>query len=150
MEQKSVEIIASELMGEFDEHRKAIKSMIADLERIKAKIDRVIPDTLDARYIRFFEEKVKSVTNLFNSLLEMRKEITKSVREELELRNKISGSKDRTQELEDLLDIRQMAEKVEDFRSNKLKLLKKLDVEEDKIEIPEGVKIPGINIGIIS
>jgi hypothetical protein len=150
MEQKSVEIIASELLVEFDEHRKAIKSMITDLEKIKAKIDRVIPDTLDARYIRFFEEKVKSVTNLFNSLLEMRKEITKSVREELELRNRISGPKDKLQELEDLLDIRQMAEKVEDFRAKKLTLLKKLDDDEDKIEIPEGVKIPGVNIGIIS
>ena len=61
------------LLKEYDDHRDAIKSMIADLEKIRVRVDTLIPDNLDARYMRFFEEKVKSITALFNSLLEMRK-----------------------------------------------------------------------------
>ncbi|MHA1872736.1 MAG: hypothetical protein ACTSVB_01370, partial [Candidatus Heimdallarchaeaceae archaeon] len=85
MELKQVE----HLLEEFNDHRVAIKEMIDELNVIKKNIDRLIPASLDARYIRFFEEKVKSITNLFNSLLDMRKEIVKSVREEIDLRRKL-------------------------------------------------------------
>ena len=47
------------LLEEFNDHRNAIKVMIEEMNGIKANIDRLIPTTLDARYVRFFEEKVK-------------------------------------------------------------------------------------------
>jgi len=67
----------NELLSQFEEHRKAIHEMIQHVEKIKSKIDKLIPDKLDARYIRYFEEKVKSITGLFNTILDMRKEIAK-------------------------------------------------------------------------
>ena len=82
-------IKVDELLKEYDEHRIAIKVMIADLEALKDNIDRIIPTTLEARYVRFFEEKIKTVTSLFNALLEMRKEIARSVKEEIEIRRKV-------------------------------------------------------------
>jgi hypothetical protein len=136
-----------ELLKEFYEHREAIKNMIKDLEQLKMRIDSLFPATLDARYIRFFEEKVKTITSLFNSLLEMRKEIAKNVREEIEIRSKMpEGSPE--EEIEKYLDVRKMADKIEDFRRNAA--CASAELEKISTDIPDGVKIPGVNVGIIS
>ena len=74
--------------------------------------------------IRFFEEKVKTLTSFFSILLEMRKEITKNLKEEIELRRKTSVD-DKLGSIEEYLDIRGFASKVEDFRKRKEKLQKK-------------------------
>ena len=140
IQQKRIEY----LLKEYDDHRDAIKSMIVDLEKIRVKIDTLIPDQLDARYMRFFEEKVKSVTALFISLLEMRKEIAKSVKDEIEIRRRIRD-KDKLIDLEDMLDVRSMVEKVEKFKEDTEKLkanrLKKLG----KLKSDETIVIPGMN-----
>lgn len=136
---------AERLLEEFEDHRKAIKEMIVELNGIKANIDRLIPTTLDARYIRFFEEKVKSITQLFNSLLEMRKEITKSVREEIDLRRKIDA-KDGIEEIEDLIDIRKIAEKVETFKVDQQKFKDK--IEKHDLTDYTDIEIPGVNAAI--
>lgn len=113
--------IISDLLDEFRDHRNAIMNMIGDLEGIKSQIDRLIPERLDARYVRFFEEKVKSITALFNALLDMRKELTKSLKDEIEIRRKIditSGG----QTLTEIIDIRDIAAKVERFKKKQEKL----------------------------
>jgi len=124
--------IIADLLNEFREHRNAIMSMIEDLEGIKSQIDRLIPASLDARYVRFFEEKVKSITALFNALLDMRKELTKSLKDEIEIRRKIditSGG----QTLTEIIDIRDIAAKVERFRK-KQEQLKSKSIETAKKE----------------
>jgi hypothetical protein len=132
-----------ELLTEFDVHRREIKKMITDLEVIKENVDRLIPTSLDARYIRYFEEKVKSITGLFNSLLEMRKEIAKSVKDEIEIRRKVTKAEGEI-ELEDMLDIRKMASKIDEFKKEKERLQNKR-IKSTKKEKIEGVEIPGIN-----
>ena len=123
MEKTNHEII-NDLLLEFQEHRDSIREMINDLEEIKANVDRLIPKKLDARYARFFEEKVKSVTELFKTLLEMRKEIQKSLKEEIDLRRKITVD-ETEQDIETVLDIRNIARKIEDFKDTKESLRKK-------------------------
>jgi hypothetical protein len=136
-----------ELLKEFYVHRDAVKCMIADLEKLKERIDKLFPETLDARYIRFFEEKIKTITSLFTSLLEMRKEIAKNVKEEIEIRSRMSDDTPE-EEIEKYLDVRKMADRVEEFRRSAECTAQKLrDTPE---EIPENVKIPGVNVGIIS
>lgn len=124
MEEKTNNEIIYELLLEFKEHRNSIKEMINDLEEIKVNVDRLIPKKLDARYVRFFEEKVKSVTELFRTLLEMRKEIQKSLKEEIDLRRKITVH-EKDNSIEDTLDIRGIANKIEDFKSKRDTLRKK-------------------------
>jgi len=133
------------LLLEFDEHRKAIKEMIKELDSIKKKIDKLIPTSLDARYIRFFEEKVKSITNLFNSLLEMRKEIVKSVREEIDLRRKLE-TKGGIEEIENIIDIRKVAQKVESFQEKQREF--KENIVRKNLEDYEGIEIPGVNTSV--
>ena len=77
--------IYDDLIKEFMSQRNAIKEMINDLEQIKSKIDTLFPQQLDKRYMRFFEEKIKSVTELFKVILDMRKEIIKNTKDEFEL-----------------------------------------------------------------
>jgi len=132
------------LLNEYDDHRDAIKSMIVDLEKIRVRIDTLIPDQLDARYMRFFEEKVKSITGLFNSLLEMRKEIAKSVKDEIEIRRKIK-SDDEMIDIEDMLDVRSMATKIDKFKEETEKVHRgRLKVIKDQI-VDEEIEIPGLS-----
>jgi len=139
------EELLDELLAEYREHRLEIKKMIKELDDIKEKIDRLIPTSLDARYLRFFEEKVKTITSLFNALLDMRKEITKSVKEEIEIRRKVT-TKSGEEEIEDLIDIRRAAEKIEEFKREQEEYKKK--IKEHNIEEFTDIEIPGINTAI--
>ena len=118
------EQLVAELLNEFKIHRDAIMDMIGDLEKIKINIDRLLPENLDARYVRFFEEKVKSMTALFNALLDMRKEITKSLKDEIEIRRKVHYS-EKARDISDVIDIRGLVNKVEDLQKKKEKIKKK-------------------------
>jgi len=131
------------LLKEYDTHRDAIRAMIEDLERIRVRIDTLIPDNLDARYMRFFEEKVKSITALFNSLLDMRKEIAKSIKDEIEIRRKIKND-DELIDIEDMLDVRSMASKIDQFKVDNRKVQKKRLQVIDKQTIDAGIEIPGL------
>ena len=116
--------IIEELLQEFKKQRNAIMEMITDLETIKKNVDKLFPDSLDARYMRFFEEKVKSVTELFKTLLDMRKEISKNLKDEIDLRRKLE-IKDTIEDLEKIIDIRGLANKVESFKKRRDKATEK-------------------------
>ena len=130
-----------ELLKEYDDHRDAIKMMIKDLEALKENIDRIIPTTLEARYVRFFEEKIKTITSLFNALLEMRKEIARSVKEEIEIRRKVERN-DSDYELEDIFNVRDFADKIDDFKEEQRKL--RSNVKHKELKDYTGIDIPGI------
>ena len=125
-----------ELLNEFALHRDEIKKMIVEVDDLRQDIDKLIPKKLDARYIRFFEEKVKSMTNFFSALLDMRKEIIKSIKDEIELRRKLGAAGD-TIDVENAIDIRAVAEKIEQFQKKsahlKEKRLKRAKEDTDQI-----------------
>jgi cellulose biosynthesis protein BcsQ len=135
------EEIINELLTEFKGHRAAIMEMIVDIEKLKDKIDTLLPDRLDARYVRFFEEKVKTATEFFKTLLEMRKEIQKSLKDEIDLRRKINVHES-SLEIEDIINIRSLASKVEEFKRKKDELTAKSveEAQEATDEIAEHVK----------
>lgn len=134
--------LLDKLLDEFEEQRIEIKAMISDLERLRGKIDLLLPEQLDARFMRFFEEKVKTLTSFFSILLDMRKEITKNLKEEIELRRKFKDEGE-LGGIEEYLDIRHFASKVEDFRRKKAKMQKgrEGDVEKDMKELDKIVSI---------
>jgi hypothetical protein len=136
--------IIEKLIIQFEDQRTAILEMIGQLESIKEKIDLLIPDTLDKRYLRFFEEKVKTITNLFTTLLEMRKEISKNLKEEIEIRRKIV-MKESDYDFESTIDVRKIADKIEDFKKKRDVMKDKLDKSIEKSMTKDGVEIPGIN-----
>jgi uncharacterized protein YukE len=104
------------LLVEYKEQREELKSMILELRKYKDKIGKIFPDNLDHRYVRYFEEKVKAVTELYKAILDIRKEISKNIKDEMEFRRKISP---KNNEDEDMNDIRKMVHIVEQY--NKIK-----------------------------
>lgn len=98
------------LISEFKENRDALKAMILDLEKLKEKVYVLFPDRVDNRYIQFFEEKVKATTALFNAILDIRKEINKSLKDEIELKRRLDENENGEVES---VDIRSLAAKIE-------------------------------------
>jgi len=113
-------VIVDDLLKEFKEQRDALKEMITDLEKIKIKVDSLFPDNLTKRSIMYFEQKVKASTELFKALLDMRKEITKSVKDEIELRRKIIRGEE--EDIDDLLNIREITRRVEKLQEKNKKV----------------------------
>lgn len=126
------------LLSEFAQNRDEIKKMILEVDELRISIDKLIPKKLDVRYIHFFEEKVKSMTGFFATLLDMRKEIIKSIKDEIEIRRKL-GAGDSSLDIESAIDIRSVAEKVEQFR-HKADDLKKARLKKAKEETDMIVK----------
>ena len=119
-----------DLIKEFKDQRDALKLMIVDLEKIKARVDTLLPESLDKRYIRFFEEKIKSITELFRTILDMRKEIAKNAKDEFELRKKVSGPDN--DDYEGVFDIRKIAQRVERLSMDKLAIEQKLTLPDEQ------------------
>jgi hypothetical protein len=132
---------AEQLLREFKKQRDDIVKMVEEVEVLKMNISKLFPEKMDGRYSHLFEEKIKTMTAFFNVLLDMRKEIIKSLKDEFELRKKVDQEELGESELEGLLDIRKITEKVELFRKKKGKFEKGPEIDLEK----EGIKIPGIN-----
>jgi hypothetical protein len=130
--------IFDELLTEYVEHRKQIKILIADLEHLRTRVETILPETYDKRYRFIFEEKIKAITILFSTILEMRKEIAKSIKDEFELRKKLVKS-DALEDLEDMLDVRKIARKVDEFRKDKDQLEQTFEKLEKQKEEKEGI-----------
>jgi len=135
--------VIEKLLEEFQSHRQAIMVMVQDLEALKKNIDSLFPKNLDQRYVKFFEEKIKTITEFFKAILEMRKEIQKSLKDEIELRRKID-IEEKEKDLGKLLNVRELSDKIMSFQQEKEKLkktlLKKAQSETDEIADTLGVK----------
>ena len=77
------------LLDEYQEQRVSLKAIITDLEKFRIKIEKLFPESMDNRYVRFFDEKVKAVTELYKAILDIRKEITKNIKDEFDLVRKL-------------------------------------------------------------
>jgi len=115
------EIIIQVLLDDFQQQRLALLQMISDVEELKANINNLFPEKLDARYSRFFEDKVKTAVSMFNVLLDIRKELLKTTKDEIDIRRRVVGKGD----LNDLIDVRKLAKKIENFDGAKDRLQKK-------------------------
>lgn len=104
------------LLDEYASVRSELRAMIVELESISNSISSIFPAKFDIRYKRVFEEKIHIVTELFQTLLSLRQEIAKSLKTEIELREKITG-KDIEEDLNSL-DIRSILKLVESNMSN--------------------------------
>ena len=125
-------IIVEKLLEEFKEQRDALKEMITDLEKIKTKVDTLFPDNLTKRSVMYFEQKVKATTELFKALLDMRKEITKGVKDEIEIRRKVIRGEE--EDIETLLNIREITRRVENLQKKKEKVE---DIIKDEDPMPD-------------
>ncbi len=112
------------LLEEYEVQRNELKSMVKDLEELHASIDRLFPQKLDSRYNHLFQEKVKATTEFFKAILDMRKEILKTVKDEVEMRRKLDLGEEDT-DVANSVDIAGIAKKVKKFQDKSDALQKK-------------------------
>lgn len=131
-----VDNITDQLLKEFRENREKLQEMIVEIETVREGIEKLFPDKLEARYKYLFEERVKTVVSVFTTLLDIRKEIARTLKDELDVRRKLSGDLS-DDEIEDMIDVRRLAKKVEQLQKKKEKSEAKLELENLKKEEPE-------------
>jgi len=119
-------ITIDDLLEEYNNNRQELKKMIQDLEKVKEGIESLFPERFDVRYRRLFEEKVKAATELFKALLDMRKELSKSLKDEIEMRRKLDQQQEEDMEVQ--FNVRALADAVDKMNKEK----HKEDLEEDK------------------
>ena len=116
------------LLDEYREQRTALKKMIEELEKVKENISRLFPESMDKRYLYAFEQKVKSATELFKAILEIRKEVSKNIKDEIEIRRKLGEGGLGGEDEETDVSIAKMAKKVEELNSGREQKEKVIDL----------------------
>lgn len=104
-----------QLLEKYRKSRDELLTIIEEIEELKTNIKKLFPtEKLDNRHIRLFEEKIKTTTNLFQLILDIRKEYSRQIAQELELRNKLGNNED------DFLgvNIRDLVKKISDVDFN--------------------------------
>jgi uncharacterized coiled-coil DUF342 family protein len=105
------------LLGQFSESREELSKYMGEVEDIRKKVEAIFPTTTDFRNKFVLEEKIKAMSAFYSTLLNIRQEFNKSIKEEIELRRKMSSTRDGTGE--DKLDLRAIASMVEEELKNK-------------------------------
>ena len=111
MSEKDFSQVVNSLLEEYAEQRTELKNMITGLETLRVKVPELIPDALTKRNAMFLEEKFKAATGIYNSILDVRKELSKILKDEIELRRKLKDQDDEDGEFN--FDIRQITRQVE-------------------------------------
>ena len=135
-----------ELLTQFAVQRNAIQSMIDEVEALRTQVSQLFPETIDARTRKFLEEKVKTMVGFYNVLLDMRKEISKSIKEEMDMRRRLTDEELDLEDVDSLLDIGSLAKKVEKFQDQKIKIQnKRIEDQKGIDELEEkGIDVPGM------
>jgi len=128
------------LFVEMKRVRDSIFNMITELETLSKSISTMFPETLNYKSRWVFEEKVKATTEMFKALLDMRKEVIKSFKDEIEIRRKIKKEVDGELDLEDMFNIRELASKVVKFQK-KVSNIKSTKDEKDENDEKEKIGI---------
>lgn len=103
------------LLEKITESRDKLEEYISSAEKLKGSVEKIFPEKLtDARAKWTIEERLKTATGFYDSLLKLRQELHKTIKDEIEIRRKIS---DRDKgDKED--DIRRIVEALEENKEN--------------------------------
>ena len=141
-----IDPIIENLLKEFKKQRDQIEGMVEEVEKMRSQVSLLFPETIDMRTRKFLEDKVKTMVGFYNILLDMRKEIGKSIKEELDVRRRLEDGDMDINDIEEMLDISEMAKTVEKFKQKKdhvqdkrMSKYKGLDELKEK-----GIEIPGL------
>jgi len=119
-----------ELLQKFSDSRDQLSVYMGEVDKIRLKVEAIFPSNADYRNKFVLEEKIKAMSSFFSTLLNIRQEFNKSIKEEIEMRRKLVSSENGKGK--DDIDMRELASMVED-QMNK----SKPQLEETEIEITE-------------
>ena len=107
-----------QLLTELTNSRAELTNYITDVGALRQKVGQMFPETLDFRNRYVLDEKIKVMSSFYGVLLNLRQEINKTIKEEIEIRRKLKpGTGD-----EEGVDIRALADMVEKHNETSKKL----------------------------
>lgn len=115
------------LLGRYRESRSKLETYSSNVESLLDKVSSLFPTTLDYKNRFILEEKIKTSSNFYNTLLSLRQEINKTYMSEIEMRRKLQGG-DEDENAQ--VDIRKIAEEVENSMKQRDKEAKKEESEQ--------------------
>ena len=125
-----------ELLEKISGSRKELEEDLVDVRKLKDKLETLFPTELNFRNKHILEEKIKTVTGFYSTILNYRQEINKSLTSEIEIRRRLNakGGDEQT------FNIRELAHEIEEARSQKVVFEREKESEyapEEKIEKAE-------------
>lgn len=79
-----------ELLKKLESSRDTLEVYVSDLETLKGKVHSIFPtDLTNYRNKWVLDEKIKASTQFFDSLLRLRQEINRTIKDEVEIRRKL-------------------------------------------------------------
>lgn len=106
-----------DLLKELKAKRQKLEQFSGDLEGLKDTVNAIFPKNSDHRNKYVLEEKLKTASSLYSTLLSYSMEINKSIISEINIRNKMKDK----QQGDDDIDVRSIVEQLEKdgFKINK-------------------------------
>jgi len=104
-----------ELLSQLSESRTKLSEYMADVDTIRKKVDSIFPTSQDFRNRFVLEEKIKAASSFYSTLLNIRQEFNKTLKEEIEIRRKLESK----EVGEDEVDVRAVADQVEQMMKEK-------------------------------
>jgi hypothetical protein len=102
-----------DLLVQLSDSRNALSLYMVDVDSLRKKVDGIFPtNTADFRNKFVLEEKIKAASSFYSTLLNIRQEYNKTIKEEIEIRRKIINKEDD----ESSIDVRAIANMVEDHQ----------------------------------
>ena len=111
-----------QLLNELSKSRDELTEMISDVDKCKETILGVAANTTDYRNRYSKEDRLKTITSFYGTLLALRQEYNRNIISEIELRRKLEKGDDG--ELE--IDIAKIAKQMEALSKKKESAIKKL------------------------
>jgi hypothetical protein len=81
-----------ELLADLTEKKARIETDLQDLYDLKDGVSAIFPKDMDYKHKFIMEEKVKTTTSFFSTILTMNQEINKLILQEIEVRRKLSAA----------------------------------------------------------
>lgn len=111
-----------DLLNELAKSRDQLTEMISDVDKCKSTILGVAANTTDYRNRYSKEDRLKTITSFYGTLLALRQEYNRNIISEIELRRKLEKGDDGEVEL----DIAKIAKQMEALSKKKESAIKKL------------------------
>jgi len=97
------------LLQELSASRNELTNYMREFDDLRQKVSAIFPQTTDFRNKFVLEEKIKAASSFYTTLLNIRQEFNKTIKEEIELRRRISPKQKNDEEL----DVRSIADQLE-------------------------------------
>jgi hypothetical protein len=109
--------IVDDLLSKYAECRSELEGDLKDICELKDHMKSLFPSDINFRNKFILEEKIKSTTSFYSTMLSIRQEINRTLTNEIEIRRKLSIKQDAISEI----DISKLADEVEKIQKDEKK-----------------------------